>query len=200
LDNASAAFIHSLDRGVLLVEPRALNVSLLLGVKFLVIDLAHQVGNNFGPLFLHSAHVGAGQVFGGFFELSDRLSGARGNARTVVITVFGLEVTAVVRGLVLRDDGAEARLGTAYGAIDKRKLSDVVLVNHAQNGLLLVNVDLRVAVLMLVRGLELTETVVGDQAGGLLLGLAVEGAQGSRNASGAETTDVSFLFTFLKSK
>jgi hypothetical protein len=64
---------------------------------------------------------------------------------------------------------------------------------------LLVDVDLRVAVLMLVRGLELTEIVVGDQAGGLLLGLAVEGAQGSRNARGAETTDGSFLFTFLKS-
>ena len=48
---------------------------------------------------------------------------------------------------------------------------------------------------LLLRGLELPEAVVGDKARGLLLGLAMVGTEGSGDTGGGKAGDVGFLLT-----
>jgi len=77
-----------------------------------------------------------------------------------------------------RNDCTEACGRGLYGPIDERKFGDVVLVDHAEHGFLFAHVHLRVLNFLLVRRFELSEAVVGDQVHRLLLGLAMESAEG----------------------
>ena len=83
-----------------------------------------------------------------------------------------------MRSLVSWNDGTKALSCRLDRPIDQRKLSDVVLVDHAEHGLLLSHVDLWILDVLLVGRLELTETVIADKMGRLLLRLAIDRAEG----------------------
>jgi len=51
-------------------------------------------------------------------------------------------------------------------------------------------VHLRLLDILLVRRLKLTEAIIADQMLGLLLGLAIKGAKGSGETTGAEAVDI----------
>ena len=87
-----------------------------------------------------------------------------------------------------------------HGPVDEGQLRDVVLVDHAEHGLLLAHVDLRVPDLLLVGRLQLAEAIITNQVGRFLLRLAVDGSEGGRQAARAETVDVGFPLSFLQSK
>jgi hypothetical protein len=60
-----------------------------------------------------------------------------------------------------------------YSSVLKRKISDVVLVDHLQDGFLLNSVDLRVLKVNVFSSGEFSESIIGNQRFGLLLRLAV---------------------------
>ena len=83
-------------------------------------------------------------------------------------------------GLVPGNDSTEALGCGLDGSVDEGQLSDVVLVYHAEDGLLLAHVNGRSLDVLLVRRLQLAEAVITDQVLGLLLRLAIDGAEGRR--------------------
>ena len=96
-----------------------------------------------------------------------------------------------------RDDSAEALSRSLNGSIDQGKLSDVVLVDHSKDGLLLAHVILRLLDVLLVRRLQLTEPIVADQVCRLLFGLAIESTEGSGKTTRAEAVDIWLFCSFL---
>ena len=80
-------------------------------------------------------------------------------------------------GLVSGNDSAEALGRGLDGSIDEGQLRDVVLVDHAENGLLLAHVNGWSLDILLVRRLQLAEAIVTNQVLGLLLRLAIDGAE-----------------------
>ena len=80
-------------------------------------------------------------------------------------------------GLVSGNDSAEALGRGLDGSIDEGQLRDVVLVDHAEDGLLLAHVNGWPLDVLLVRRLQLAEAIVTDQVLGLLLRLAIDGAE-----------------------
>ena len=73
---------------------------------------------------------------------------------TKIVIVFSVKVTSTMSVFMMGDDCSETLLCRLDWPIDEGKLSDVVLVDHAQNGLLLANVDLWVLNLLLIRRLQ----------------------------------------------
>lgn len=187
---ACLATVDSAHARVLLVEPRALHVRLLLRIVSLRVDLADQVGNLLDALALERARVATSESLLRLLEISNSLLGLIRDLLTEVIPVLSAEVTGLVAGTVSRNDGAEALRSSLHRSIDEGELSDVILVDHAQNGLLLAHVHLRVLNFLLVRRLQLPEAVVGDEAERLLLGLTVDGSEGSRQTTRGQTVDV----------
>ena len=75
------------------------------------------------------------------------------------------------------DDGSETLSSGLNGSVDKGELSDVVLVDHTKNGLLLADVNLGVTNFSLVGGLKFSETIITDEVFGFLLGFTVDGTE-----------------------
>jgi hypothetical protein len=138
----------------LLVEPRALHVGLLLRVVLLRVDFAHQVRNLVDSLQLLRAQVSASKDASGLFELGCGLSCLLANLLAEVVSVLSAEVASLVGVRVAGDDGSKALGCGMHRPVNERKLGDVVLVNHPEDGLFLADVDLRVANLLLVRRLQ----------------------------------------------
>ena len=99
--------------------------------------------------------------------------------------------------LVSGDDRTEALDRGLNGSIDQGQFSDVVPVDHAEHGLILAHVILRLLDVLLVRRLQLTEPIVADQMIRLLFGLAMEGTEGSGQTTRAEAVDIGFFCSFL---
>jgi hypothetical protein len=102
----------------------------------------------------------------------------RGSCSTgsIVVSVLGVEVAGSVSGVVLGDNRAKASLGAIDWAINERKFGNVILVYHRENRFLFVDMNLGVAVLVIVGSGQFTEAIVRDNAGRLLFGLSVESA------------------------
>lgn len=66
-----------------------------------------------------------------------------------------MEVASVVAWDVARDNRSEASISRVDGPIDQGKLSNVILVDHAEDGFLLAHVHLRVLNFLLVCRLKL---------------------------------------------
>lgn len=114
---------------------------------------------------------------------------------TEVVAVFRAEVASAFSLVVTGDHSTEARVGGLDGTIDKGKLSDVVLVDHAQDRLLLAHVRLRLLNFLLVRRFKLPKAIVANEMVRLLLGFAVEAAEGRRNTARSQTVDVGLSIT-----
>ena len=98
----------------------------------------------------------------------------------IVVSVFGVEVAGVIIVWVCRNNCSKARCSSLNWPVDQRKLSNRVLIDHGESWLALSIVHGRVLMLVLVHGLKLSETVIRDQTIGVLFGLALDGAKGSR--------------------
>ena len=94
-----------------------------------------------------------------------------------VVAVGGLPVWLVVALIVLVENGSEAGFRSLDGSINERQLSDVVLVNHTQNGSLLNAVDLRVFQFSLVSGLLFIEPIRWNQLRSVVLWHSVQSIQ-----------------------
>jgi len=91
----------------------------------------------------------------GLFKALDCLSGALSGPLAEVVPVLSAEVASVDTSGMSGDNGAETLGGGLDGSVDKGELRDVVLIDHAKNGLFLANVHLRVLNFLLVRRFEL---------------------------------------------
>ena len=98
------------------------------------------------------------------------------------------------------DNGTKASTCSLYWSIDEGQLSDVVLVDHSEDWLLLLDMDLGVLEPLLVHGQQLPEAVVWDQTEGFLLWLAVDGVQWGWQSTGGQTVDGGLFATFLDEK
>ena len=175
---ASLTIVDSAHAWILLIQPTALNISLLLWVISLRVNLTDQVGDLVNALLLSGATVASRQRSLSLLEISGGCGRVLWSTLTKVVPILSAEVALIVGRLVSGDDGAEALGRGMHGSINERKLSDVVLVDHAENWLLLAHVDSGLLDLLLVRRLQLTEAVIADQMLGLLLRLAVDGTKG----------------------
>jgi len=82
------------------------------------------------------------------------------------------------------DDGSETLSSGLNGSVDKGELSDVVLVDHAKNGLLLADVNLRVTNFSLVGSLKFPKAIITDEVLSFLLGFTVDRAEGGGKSTG----------------
>lgn len=73
-----------------------------------------------------------------------------------VVSVLSAEVASIMALFVLRNNGAEALSRGLHRSVNERQLSNVVLVNHAEDGLLLAHVHLWILNLLLVGRLQLS--------------------------------------------
>lgn len=73
-----------------------------------------------------------------------------------VVSVLSAEVARIVTLLVSGDNGAEALCRGLHRPINKGKLSNVVLVDHTKDWLLLAHVNLRVLNILLIGRLQLS--------------------------------------------
>ena len=154
LSGASLTIVDGADTRVLLVEPRALNISLLLRIIGLRVDLAYKVRDLLDSLLLNGADVVTSH---NFLRLLEVLSGFGWCFRTPlaeVVPVFSAEVASTMAGLMSGNHSTEALGCSLHGSINERELGDVVLVDHSKNGLLLTNVHFRVLNFLLIRRLK----------------------------------------------
>lgn len=78
---------------------------------------------------------------------------------------------------VLVDDSAEAVVGTSDGSVNERELSDIILVDHAQDGLLLDAVHLGVLDFGLSCRLLFVETVGRNKLSRIVLRQTMQSVQ-----------------------
>jgi len=72
------------------------------------------------------------------------------------------------------NNGTKSSFCSVHWSVNKGKLGDVILVNHAQNGLVWHGMLLRVHVVCLICCLKFSKTVVRNQTKSLLLRLSFE--------------------------
>jgi len=113
-----------------------------------------------------------------------------------VISVLGGEVALSVVRSVSVDSGAESVSSTVDRSVLEGEVSDVVFIDHAENGLLLNIVVLGLLVVLFLSSFEFSESIITDQMGGLLFGLAVVARQRSREATGSKTVQISLFRAF----
>ena len=150
-------------------------------------------------LVLGSARISTSEDSLSFLEVGSGLSGLFGTSLTEVIPVLSAEVAGIVASFVTWNDGAKALGGSLNWSIDKRELSNVVLVDHSKDGLLLANVDLWISNILLIGGLEFPlytekrkavsfidryarllftyKAIITDQVGSFLLGFTVDSVE-----------------------
>lgn len=105
---ARDSIVDSPDAGVLLIEPAALDVSLLLWIILLRVNFADEIGDFVDTLLLGCAQVSTRQRALGLLKLSSRVSRSLLPSLAKVIPIFSAEVTLIMRSLVPWDDGTEA--------------------------------------------------------------------------------------------
>ena len=177
LSSTGLTIVDSADAGILLVEPRALNIGLLLRIILLRVNLTDQVGNLLDALFLLRAKVMTSKRALSLLELGSCFSSGLRARLTKVVPVLSAEVASIMASLVSGDDGSETLGSSLNGSVNEGELSNVVLVDHAEDGLLLADVDLRVANLSLVGSLEFSEAIITDEVVSFLLGFTVDRAK-----------------------
>ena len=97
------------------------------------------------------------------FELVECLAGGRVGLVAVGVSIGRFAMEVVVADGVLVNDSAETIVGTSNRSINERELSDIILVDHAEDGLLLDAVHSRVLDFSLSSSLRFVETVGGDE-------------------------------------
>ena len=175
--DSSFALIDSTDTWVLLVEPRSLHISLLLWIVVLGIDLSNEVrdlldAHIFEVTDLTTCLVGCLQL-----EFSYGLAGIELFLLSKFVSVLSCKVSGIFFGTMAWNDSAKSRVSSLHGPVNQRQLSNVVLVDHAEDGLLLAHMNGWPLDVLLVRRLQLAEAIVTDQVLGLLLRLAIDGAE-----------------------
>lgn len=112
--------LNNSDSRVLLVEPRALHIRLLLGIVGLIENLTSHVGKNANFLVFHRSNVTTCEL-GVEILVSQRvLLGTHGCSLSVEIAILSCEVPAVESGIMLRNDSAEASLLRVDRSVNKR--------------------------------------------------------------------------------
>lgn len=134
-------------------------------------------------LRLARAKIAASKRSLGLLELSSGVSWSLWATLPEVIPVLSAEIACIMGGLVSWDHGSKSLGCRLDWAIDQRELRDVVLVDHAKHGLFFANVHLGVLDVLLIGSLQLTEAIIADQVRRLLLGLAIDRAQGCRQTT-----------------
>ena len=153
---AGLAFVDSAHTRVLLVQPRALHVSLLLRVVSLRVDLADQVGDLLDALLLARPQVPASLSLRGLLECRGGLCWALLRTLSKVVSGLSAEGTCGVAGVVSVNDGAKAGLGSVDGPVNEVELANVVLIDHAQDGLFFARVHSWFLNFLLRRRLQLS--------------------------------------------
>ena len=120
------------------------------------VDFADQVRELLDSLLISRADVTASKGAAGLLKGSASLGSALRDTLTEVVSVLGAEVTGIMVSSVSGNDGTEARLSGLHGSVNQRQLSNVVLVNHAEDGLLLPHVHFGVLNFLCVCRLELS--------------------------------------------
>ena len=93
-------------------------------------------------LSLSSSGVASGKSLLSLLESSGSLSWGFLSSLTEVVPVFSAEVASFMPGIMSWDNSAKALRRRLNWSVNKRKLSNVVLIDHAEHGLLLADVDL----------------------------------------------------------
>ena len=194
---ASFALVDGTHTWILLVQPTALHVGLLLWVVLLRVDLTDQVRDLLDSLLLTRANIAASKRSLGLLELSGGVSGSLWASLSEVIPVLSAEIACVMGGLVSGNHGAEALGCRLNWPVDQRELGDVVLVDHAEHWLLFPDVHFGVLDVLLIGRFQLTEAIIADQMRGLLLRFAIDCTQGCRQATRAQTVDIGLFGSFL---
>jgi len=194
---AGLALVNSAHGRILVVHPRPLHIGLLLWVEVLAVDLADEVGDFLDSHLLEWTDLSTSLVSLISVELLHSASCISDWFISKVVSVLSAEVASILVGTLAGNDRTKAGVCRLHGSIDEGKLSDVVLVDHAEDGLLLLMVDLGVLDLLLVRGLQLAEGIVRDETERLLLWLAVDGSKGCWDTRGRQTVQVWLFLTFL---
>ena len=107
LRGTSLAHVDSADTWVLLVQPRALNIGLLLRIVGLGVHLSHQVGDLADSLLLSCTQVASSQHLLLLIEVRLRCLSVNNLLLTKVVSVLSVKVAGTVSLIVLRDDSAE---------------------------------------------------------------------------------------------
>ena len=154
LGGASLTIVDSADTRILLVEPRALNISLLLRVVGLWVNLTDKVRDLLDSLLLNSTDVVTSHNFLRLLEVLSGISRCFRAPLAEVVPVFSAEVASTMAGLMSGNHSSEALGCSLHGPINEGELRDVVLVDHTKNGLLLTNVHFRVLNFLLIGRFE----------------------------------------------
>ena len=162
-------------------------------------DFASQARGALHTLLLPLAglrHTGLVQQVLAVFRLNlvggERLAGAEEHA------VRRLCVNLVVVLRVHIDDGAETGRRSLDRAIDKRQLSDVVLVDHAEDRPRLDGTLARVSKVDLVGRRLLIKAIIGNELGSVVLWDATDASERGRQAGRVEAVDVDLELPFLR--
>jgi len=94
------------------------------------------------------------------------------------------------------DDSAEAMRSAIDGSVLERQVSNVVFIDHAEDWFLLNVVVLGLLVVLLFSSFQFPESIVADQVGSLLLGLAVVDVQGRGEPTGSKTVQIGLFGAF----
>ena len=154
--DSSLAFIDGTDTWVLLVEPRSLHISLLLWIVVLGVDLTNEVGDLLDAHLFEVTDLATCLVSSLHLEFSYGLVGVEHLLLSKVVSVLSCKVSGILFGSMAWDDSAKSSVSCLHWSVNEGQLSDVVLVDHAEDWLLLLNVDLGVLHLILVGGQQLS--------------------------------------------
>ena len=194
---SGSLLLHSLDRGVLGVEPRSLDVSGLLGISSLV-GLSSESGDALDSLLLKWPRSAESTVLGlDSVELFDVVLRQRPGLESVGQAVGGFPPKFVVAGLVLVDHRSESALGPTHRSVNEGQFGDVVFMDHAEDWLLSVSMHGGVHEILLSGTGLLIESVGGDHSGGVVLGHSVNSRKGLGDSGGGQGVDGWLIFSFL---
>lgn len=126
-------------------------------------------------LLVGCAQIATGKNFLSSLEVSSSLCWCFWSSLSEVIPVLSAEVTGFLSSIVSWNDCAKALGCGMHGSVYEGKLSDIVLVNHAQNWLLFTNMHLWVLNFLGVCGFKFSKAIVTDQMLSFLFGFAIEG-------------------------
>lgn len=107
-------------------------------------------------LLLRGARVAASQDLLRLLEFSSGRGWVLLRLLSKVVSVLSAEVASVVIISMTRNDSTETVVGGLNRTVDEGELSDVVLVDHAEDGLLFSHVHLGVLNFLLVSRLQLS--------------------------------------------
>ena len=154
--DSSFALIDSTDTWVLLVEPRSLHISLLLWIVVLGIDLSNEVRDLLDAHIFKVTDLTTCLIGSLHLEFSYGLTSVEHFLLSEVVSVLSCKVSGIFFGTMAWDDSAKSRVSSLHGSVNQGQLSDVVLVDHAEDWLLLLDVDLWVLHFILIGSEQLS--------------------------------------------